>query len=122
MRGAQSQPSGFQRILEHITMHLRNTGQLTRDTGCKKLAEAQVEMIAITLFIGPFGSLFGIAFAVEKIYAKRQGRLGQLICKHNDYGVAHRVFRREVWQGQSETQLLDSRGEPAKKNRLPANP
>jgi hypothetical protein len=88
--------------------------------GAKKLAEVPEKMILIIWFIGAFISLFGIALALERVYGKRQGRLGRLICKHNDNGVAHRVFRREIWQGQSEAQLLDSRGEPAKKNLLPA--
>ena len=79
-------------------------------------------MFAITWFIGIFASLLGVAFALERKYAKRQARLGQLICKYNDHEIAHRVFRREIWQGQTEMQLLDSRGEPARKNRVPANP
>jgi hypothetical protein len=96
--------------------------ELIRETGSQKLAGVPEDMIAITWLIGVFVCLFGMAFALERIYARRQGRLGRLICKHNDNGVAQRVFRREIWQGQSEAQLLDSRGEPAKKNRLPPPP
>ena len=52
----------------------------------------------------------------------RQARLGNLICKYNNYETAHRVFRREIWHGQTETQLLHSRGEPARKSSLPMTP
>ncbi|MGA3032995.1 MAG: hypothetical protein ABSD70_06905 [Terracidiphilus sp.] len=79
-------------------------------------------MIAIAGFILIFVSLLGIAFALERIYAKRQARLGRLICMYNNYETAHRVLRREIWQGQTEAQLLHSRGDPAMKNRLLAIP
>jgi hypothetical protein len=79
-------------------------------------------MIAIAWFIGIFGPLLGIAFVLERVYAKRQARLGRLICRYNDYETAHRVFRREIWQGQTETLLLHSRGDPASKNRMLAIP
>ena len=75
-------------------------------------------MIATIGFIGAFASLFGVAFVLERIQANRQARLGRLIRNYNNYETAHRVFRREIWQGQTETQLLHSRGDPAKKNRL----
>ncbi len=79
-------------------------------------------MTDINSFIGIFVSLLGTAFALERFYAKRQIRLGHLICKYNDYEAARRTFRGEIWQGQTEMQLLDSRGEPARKNRLLAIP
>jgi hypothetical protein len=79
-------------------------------------------MIVNTWFIGSFASLLGVAFVLERIYAKRQSRLGRLICKYNDHKAAHRVFRREIWQGQTEIQLLDSQGEPVRKSRLLATP
>jgi hypothetical protein len=79
-------------------------------------------MISITWLIGIFVSLLGTAFALERFYAKRQLRLGRLICKYNVYKTANMVFRGEIWQGQTEMQLLDARGEPSKKNRLPAVP
>lgn len=75
-------------------------------------------MIAAIFFIGTFVSLFGIAFALERIYAQRQARLGRLICKYHDYEIARRVSRGEIWQGQTEMQLIDSQGEPSKKNRM----
>jgi hypothetical protein len=84
----------------------------------RNLIEVQEKMIAAAWFVAALASLFGIAFALERVYAKRQERLGRLICKYNDNEVATRVFRREIWQGQTEMQLLDSRGEPAKKNRM----
>lgn len=79
-------------------------------------------MTAINWFIGIFVSLLGTAFALQRSYARHQVRLGRLICKYNNYEAARRAFRGEVWQGQTEMQLLDSRGEPAKKNRLMAIP
>jgi hypothetical protein len=79
-------------------------------------------MITITWIIGIFVSFFGIPFALDRIYVNRQARLGNLICKYNNYETAHRVFRREIWHGQTETQLLHSRGEPARKSSLPMTP
>jgi hypothetical protein len=67
-------------------------------------------------------SLFGIAFALERFYAKRQAKLGRLIRRYNNVEIAHRVVRREVWQGQTARQLLDSRGEPQRKIRPLATP
>jgi len=78
-------------------------------------------MTAINWYIGIFVSLLGTAFALESFYAKRQTRLGHLICKYNDYEAARRAFRGEIWPGQTEMQLLDSRGEPARRNRLQAS-
>jgi hypothetical protein len=75
-------------------------------------------MIAVAWFIAALACLFGSAFALERTYAKRQARLGRFICKYNDYEIARRLFRREIWEGQTEMQLLDSRGEPMKKNRM----
>ena len=47
-------------------------------------------MTDINSFIGIFVSLLGTAFALERFYAKRQIRLGHLICKYNDYEAAPR--------------------------------
>jgi hypothetical protein len=55
----------------------------------------------------------GLTFAVERIYANRQARLARLISRYNDSEIANRVFRREIWLGQTGQQLLDSRGTPA---------
>lgn len=63
-----------------------------------------------------------IAVFLERIYANRRLRLGRLICRYNDYELARRVFRREIWKGQTESQLIDSRGEPANKDRRLATP
>jgi hypothetical protein len=79
-------------------------------------------MIAIAWFIGIVLFIPGIAFAMERIYTKRQGRLARLICKYNNYETAHRVLRREIWVGQTEMQLRDTRGEPARKSRPQAMP
>jgi hypothetical protein len=79
-------------------------------------------MIPATWFIAMFVSLLGTAFVLERTYAKRQARLGRLICNYSDYETARRVFRREIRQGQTETQILDWRGEPARKNRPPRTP
>jgi hypothetical protein len=123
MPEAQADPFGVSaNTTAHDNALLGSVGQLIRDTGRQKPAEVPERMIPITWFIGAFIFLFGIAFALERVYAERQGRLGQLICKHNDYGIAQRVFRREIWQGQSDAQLLDSRGEPVEINGLSAPP
>jgi hypothetical protein len=83
--------------------------------------EASVDIVALTSFIG-LCVVAGIASVLQRSYAKRQARLGLLICRYNDYSVAHRVLRREVWLDQTEAQLLHSRGEPARKNRMLATP
>ena len=79
-------------------------------------------MIATISFTGALVSLFSVAFALERSYANRQARLARLISKYGNYETAHRVFRGEIWQGQTETQLLHSRGDPARKSRLLAIP
>jgi len=68
---------------------------------------------AIAWFVGIGIILVGVAAVFERARASRQARLGRLICKYGDYGVANRVFQRQVWQGQTEKQLLDSIGRPA---------
>jgi hypothetical protein len=54
----------------------------------------------------------GVAFALHRVHAHRQATLGRLIRKYNDYDIANCIFRREIWEGQTEAQLLDSLGTP----------
>ena len=55
----------------------------------------------------------GLAFAMERIHANRQSRLARLISRYNDSEIAKCVFHHEIWLGQTDQQLLDSRGTPA---------
>ncbi len=70
-------------------------------------------VLAVTCILGFCVLAVAMVFALERIYANRQARLAHLISKYNSYEIAKRVFRREIWQGQTEAQLIDSLGAPA---------
>jgi hypothetical protein len=79
-----------------------------------------MSIVAVASFLSVSIMLVATAAILERIYAYRQAKLGRLICRYNSREVAQRVFLREIWQGQTERQLLDSRGEPASRIPLPA--
>jgi len=66
--------------------------------------------------------LVGTVVAYERTAAYRRAKLGRLISKYNSAEIANRIFHRQVWQGQTEKQLLDSRGEPINKQRMLRDP
>ena len=65
------------------------------------------------------GCLFSAgALAIwERTDANRRARLGRLISRYNSVEIANRIVRREVWEGQTEKQLVDSLGPAAQVNR-----
>lgn len=70
-------------------------------------------MVATTSLVALCIVAFGVAPVLQRMYVNRQAKLGSLIRKYNDYEVANRLLRGQIWQGQTEGQLLDSLGSPA---------
>lgn len=64
--------------------------------------------------------LVGVVAVFERATAHRGAKLARLISRYNSAETAARLFRGDIWQGQTAKQLLDSRGEPAARLRSAA--
>ena len=66
----------------------------------------------------PLLGLIGIAVAILFIWlGLRELRRRNLMKKYDDAILVDRLMRREIWEGQTESQLIDSRGLPVATDR-----
>ena len=90
-----------------------STSRSVGDLRVSKFRKRQGNLILIASLLGAFLALLAVAAVWERVWALRQARLARLVSRYNSLEIARRISRREVWQGQTEKQLLDSLGPPA---------
>ena len=71
-----------------------------------------------SIVLGACISFFAFAYASIRVNASRRARLARLISRYNDVVLARRIFERQIWQGQTARQLLDTLGEPAARDAM----